>query len=65
MYYNGKDMNLKEYMSSNNDLNKNSIYYNETFYYVVLDYFNSYEPSEEDYKFLKENGYYITDFLDE
>ena len=65
MYYNGRDMDLREYMNNINDINKDSIYYNEGFYNIVLDYLSSCKPLKQDYEFLKENGYCISDFLDE
>ena len=65
MYYNGRDMGLREYMNNINDINKDSIYYNEGFCNIVLDYLSSCDPLKQDCEFLKENGYCISDFLDE
>ena len=65
MYYMGKDMNLRVYMQYNNKLDKDNIYYNETFCNVVLDYLGSCEPTKEDCMFLNENDYSIEDFLQE
>lgn len=57
--------NLKSFMERNNDTNKSSEYYGESFCNIVFDYLGSYGGfSKEDLFFLRENGYSEGEFLD-
>lgn len=56
---------LEEYMNKNNNTNKDSIYYNESFCNLTIDYLGSYEFfTVEDVEYLKLNGYVEEDFTE-
>lgn len=59
-------MNLAKYMKENMDYEKDHHLYNESFCNITMDYLSSYEKfSIEDVKFLKENGYEESMFIED
>lgn len=66
MMVNGKNLNLKQYMELENKIDVNDDFYSESFAHVVQDYYSSMgEFSDDDIKFLDDNGYDVDDFIDE
>ena len=56
--------NLETHIGKNIDMEKSNIYYNESFCNLVLDYLGSVgEFTQQDIKFLVNNGYSETDFI--
>ena len=56
--------NLETHIRKNVDMEKSNIYYNESFCNLVLDYLGSVgEFTQQDIKFLVNNGYSETDFI--
>lgn len=56
--------NLETHIRKNIDMEKSNIYYNESFCNLVLDYLGSVgEFTQQDIKFLVNNGYSETDFI--
>ncbi|MBP3928735.1 MAG: hypothetical protein J6D47_04065 [Peptostreptococcaceae bacterium] len=55
---------LETYIRKNIDMDKSNIYYNESFCNLVLDYLGSKgEFTQQDIKFLVNNGYSEADFI--
>lgn len=62
-------MTLEKYINENITKNKDSIFYNEEFCNLVLNYIGSYVGGIEDFKqidiqFLEDNGYDPIDFFE-
>lgn len=64
--YNPSDMTLEKYINKNIEEDESSIYYNESFCNLVLEYLGSYEIfSKEDEIYLNNKGYSKDDFIED